>query len=359
MTNLDHSHSVQTPVSLITGFLGSGKTTLLARLLLQPHMTGTAVIINEFGEIGLDHRLVKAAEGQPVVMSGGCVCCTVRSDLFNTLRDLYLGRMRGNLPEFRRVIIETTGLADPAPIMHTLIEEPVVERSYRLDAVVTTVDAVNGEQQLDAYPESVKQAAIADRIVLTKVDLAATPLVNRLKERLRWLNPVAPIVTAVNGEVDAGQLFNAGPHDVASKSGDVLRWLSPDASHDDGNDHTHINHARWDRNRHDARIHAHCFTLEEPLEWRSFASWLEWLAASHGEKLLRVKGILNFVGEPAPVVVHGVQHLFYPPTRLLSWPDPDRRSQLVVITRDLDRAVIENSLRKSTQAVFSTRLSRN
>jgi G3E family GTPase len=353
------------PVSVLTGFLGSGKTTLLSRLLRHPGMAETAVIINEFGEIGLDHHLVEAADGEPVVMSSGCLCCTVRNDLVDTLRGLYLKRVRGVVPEFRRVVIETTGLADPAPILHTLMEDPVVETYYSLDSVVTTVDAVHGDSQLDAQPESVKQAAVADRLILTKTDLATPSAVAQLTGRLQRLNPGAPLLTAVQGEIDPAGLFNAGLYNPATKSVDVQGWLRAEAiaaaaephghAHDDhGHGHAHgHDHAPLDVNRHDARIRAHCLILDEPLDWEPFSLWLGSLASGYGDKLLRVKAILNIRGEAGPVAVHGVQHMFHPPARLPAWPDDDRRSKLVFITRDIERRFLEESLaayRSSPQA---------
>jgi G3E family GTPase len=349
------------PVSVLTGFLGSGKTTLLSRLLRHPAMGETAVIINEFGEIGLDHHLIEAADGEPVVMSSGCLCCTVRNDLVDTLRGLYLKRVRGVIPEFRRVVIETTGLADPAPILHTLMEDPVVETYFSLDSVVTAVDAVHGAGQLDAQPESVKQAAVADRLILTKTDLASAETIERLRERLHRLNPGAPLLTAVQGEIDPDQLFNAGLYNPATKSIDVQGWLRAEAyaaaeqghahdhdhAHDHGQEHGQghgHDHAPLDVNRHDARIRAHCLTLEEPLDWESFSLWLGSLASGYGDKLLRVKAILNIRGEDVPIAVHGVQHMFHPPARLPGWPDEDHRSKLVFITRDIERKFLEESL---------------
>lgn len=350
------------PVSVLTGFLGSGKTTLLSRLLRHPGMADTAVIINEFGEIGLDHHLVEAADGEPVVMSSGCLCCTVRNDLVDTLRGLYLKRVRGVVPEFKRVVIETTGLADPAPILHTLMEDPVVETYYSLDSVVTTVDAVHGESQLDAQPESVKQAAVADRLILTKTDLASPDVVAQLQDRLHRLNPGAPLFAAIQGEIDPAQLFNAGLYNPETKSIDVQNWLRSEAiaaasephgqkhghEHGDGDghghDHEHGHAAPLDVNRHDARIRAHCLILDEPLDWESFSLWLGSLASGYGDRLLRVKAILNIRGEAGPVAVHGVQHMFHPPARLPAWPDADRRSKLVFITRDIERRFLEESL---------------
>jgi G3E family GTPase len=325
-------------------------------------MADTAVIINEFGEIGLDHHLVEAADGEPVVMSSGCLCCTVRNDLVDTLRGLYLKRVRGVVPEFKRVVIETTGLADPAPILHTLMEDPVVETYYSLDSVVTTVDAVHGESQLDAQPESVKQAAVADRLILTKTDLASPDVVAQLQDRLHRLNPGAPLFAAIQGEIDPAQLFNAGLYNPETKSIDVQNWLRSEAiaaasephgqkhghEHGDGDghghDHEHGHAAPLDVNRHDARIRAHCLILDEPLDWESFSLWLGSLASGYGDRLLRVKAILNIRGEAGPVAVHGVQHMFHPPARLPAWPDADRRSKLVFITRDIERRFLEESL---------------
>jgi len=359
------------PISVLTGFLGSGKTTLLAKLLRHPGMAKTAVIINEFGEIGLDDLLVQGellnhvdpgAATQFVKMSSGCLCCTVRGDLEVALRDLYLKRVRGQVPDFKRVVVETTGLADPAPILHTLMDDPILAAYYRLDGVVTTVDAVNAMREFDDQFESVKQAAVADRLVLTKTDIADPHAVLHLRERLAAINPGAPVVVAVQGEADPKDLFEAGLYDPATKTADVRRWLNEEAfaakrdlhshdhhDHDHGHDHGHDHHGHnhahaHDVNRHDDRIRAHCLVIDEPLEWDVVASWLGSLAQSRGPDLLRMKGIVNVAGEDQPVVVHGVQHLFHPPARLPQWPDADRRTKLVFITRDIARADIENSL---------------
>jgi G3E family GTPase len=340
------------PVALITGFLGSGKTTLLSRLLKHPDMADTAVLINEFGEVGLDHELVEAVNGETVVMDSGCLCCTIRGDLAQALRTLYFRRVRGEVPSFKRVVIETTGLADPAPIVHTLMEDPIVEAYYRLDSVVTTVDAVNGWSQLDAQFESVKQAAVADRLLLTKCDLAAPGGIARLERRLAALNPGAPRYEVRHGDIAPALLFGAGLYNPATKSADVQAWLRAEAydehhghdhEHEHPHDHDHGHAPAPDVNRHDARIRATCLTLDEPIEWDPFCQWLGSLARYRGEDLLRVKGILNVAGEPRPVAVHGVQHVFHPPARLPDWPSADRRSRLVLITRDMDRAFLEQS----------------
>lgn len=217
------------PVSVITGFLGSGKTTLLGCLLHKAAMSDTAVIINEFGEIGLDHHLIAAAEGDIVMMSSGCLCCTIRNSLVDTLRSLFEKREQGRVGRFRLVLIETTGLADPAPILQTLMQDPCMKLRFGLDSVIATVDALHGEGQFEQHIESVKQAAVADRILLTKTDLVPAGQTDRIRSRLKLLNPAAPVVNAVQGEVDPAVLFDAGLYDPAARNADVLRWLSAES----------------------------------------------------------------------------------------------------------------------------------
>ena len=226
------------PVTVLTGFLGSGKTTVLNHILKQPGMAETAVIVNEFGEIGIDHLLVESATDDIVLLNSGCLCCTVRGDIADTLLDLFVGRANGKVPHFRRVVIETTGLADPAPILHTLISDPLVAGRYSLDGVVTTVDAVNGAGTLDRQPEAVKQAAVADRLLLTKTDLAEPDAAAALKARLAALNPSAPLLPVAQGEVDPAVLFNLGFYDPQTKSIDVRRWLR-DEAFEAGHEHHH------------------------------------------------------------------------------------------------------------------------
>jgi G3E family GTPase len=345
------------PVSVITGFLGSGKTTLLKHLLPQPAMADTAVVINEFGDVGLDHLLVENSSDDTVVLSSGCLCCTIRGDLVDTLRSLFLRRRKGTIPQFKRVVIETTGLADPAPVLHTLMQDPLVSECYRLDGVITTVDAVNGMDQLDRQMESVKQAAVADRLLLTKSDLAETTKVDALLARLRKLNPAAPIRPIRDGQIDAAELLNAGLYNPETKSLDVRRWLKAEAysehhhGHDDGHgqdhghDHDHPDQNPHDVNRHDSRISAFALDWDQPLDWSTFVEWIEMLITGHGENLLRLKGILNVAGEDSPIAIHGVQHLFHPPIALPAWPDSDRHSRIVFITRDIARETIETSFR--------------
>ncbi len=317
------------PVSVITGFLGSGKTTLLNRLLRHPGMGETAVVVNEFGEIGIDNALVVGSSDQVILMESGCLCCTIRGDLIETLGELMAKRGKGAVPAFKRVVIETTGLADPAPILQALMSDLMMLNHFRLGQVVTLVDACHGDTTLDAQIEAVKQAAVADRLVLSKGDLVARDEIDRLIERLRLLNPVAPVIEAVQGDVDPALLFGSASFDVAEKTAEVRSWLAA-AAHQEPHAH--------DPNRHDASIRAHAFVFEHPLEWEALAGWLDRLALEHGEGLLRVKGLVNVRGQDEPVVIQGVHHLFHPPSTLPAWPDADRRSRLVFIVRDLERS---------------------
>ena len=328
------------PVNVITGFLGSGKTTLLNRLLRSPQLAQTAVLINEFGDVGLDHLLLETVDAETVILQSGCVCCTIRGDLADAIRKLYSRRERGLIPRFDRLAIETTGLADPAPIVSTLLAEPVIRHHFRLGNVIATVDAVNGSLHLAENPESVKQVAIADRLVLTKTDLADDAQVAQLKAALRALNPSAPVLDAATDALAPDDLMAGDVYDPARKSAEVRRWLDQEAlqAAADKGYHGH------DRNRHDRDIHAFCLTFDQPLDWTAFGIWLTMLLHAHGERVLRVKGILNVQDQVTPVVIHGVQHVIHPPAHLEVWPDADRRSRIVFIVRGLDQRLIERSL---------------
>ncbi len=348
--NLDGA-SRRLTVSVLTGFLGSGKTTVLNYLIQQPALSRTLVLINEFGEIGLDHDLVTHSKDDVVIeMSSGCLCCTIRGDLAKTLREAPGRFARGGELWFDRVVIETTGLADPAPILHTLMTEPAVARRYRLDGVIATVDAVNGGDTLDRQIESVKQAAVADRLLLTKADLVDLDVLRRLQNRLRVLNPAAPQIIAENGAVDPTLLFDAGLYDPKTKSLDVQNWLKAEAyaePHDHehgtaGHGHTHQHN---DVNRHDAHIKALCLTIDEPIHGDALDLWLEALLLLRGANFLRTKGIINVVDLDGPVVIHGVQHIFHPAVMLKKWPSEDRRSRIVFITRDIDESALRDTLK--------------
>lgn len=342
------------PVSLLTGFLGSGKTTVLNYLLQQPGMSETAVIVNEFGEIGLDHELMVGGKEDMVLLNSGCLCCTVRGDLANTLRDLMMVRMRGEVPPFKRVVVETTGLADPAPILHTLMGDELIGRYYRLDGVIATVDAVNGAETLTSQFESVKQAAVADRLLITKSDLADAAVLEGLEKRLDEINPAAPRLRVVNGEVDPEILFDASLYNPATKIPDVDRWLKEEAYADQeadrhsGHGHEGHDHHGHDVNRHDDSIRAFCITYDEPLRLDAVEQWFDLVMLLKGPDLLRVKGIVNVAEYDTPIVIHGVQHVFHPPARLEAWPSDDHRTRIVFITRNVDRQVIEDTLKMFT-----------
>lgn len=329
------------PVNVLTGFLGSGKTTLLRRLLASPELADTAVLINEFGEVGLDHLLVEAVNDDIVLLQSGCICCTIRDDLSKAILDLYSRRERGEVPRFTRLTIETTGLADPTPILSTVLHDPVLRHHFHLGNVISTVDGVSGSADLGEYPETVKQAAVADRLVITKTDLASAADLRVLNRTLRRLNPAAPILEALHGDLDAHLLLGQEAWDESARSAEVRRWL--EVEHDD-EAHEHDHDHPPDRNRHARDIHTFCVTSDQPIEWAAFGIWLTLLLYKHGAKILRVKGILNITGSDVPVVVQGVQHLVYKPTHLDAWPFGDQRSRLVFIVRGLGEEAIRASL---------------
>jgi G3E family GTPase len=316
-----------TPVTVLTGFLGAGKTTVLNHLLRQPAMARTAVLVNEFGEIGIDHLLVEKLDENTVLLNAGCLCCTVRGDLVRVLRD-FLPRARRD--EISRIVIETTGLAEPVPILATLMTDPVVASAYQLDGVVTVIDAVAGETNLAERPEAVRQIAVADRIVVTKTDFA-DPV--SLLRHVESLNPGAPVIIARHGAVDPVAILNAGLFNAASKTPDVAGWLRAEA-------HAHHHHD------HDERVTSFCLTFDRPLHWQGIGLWLEMLIQTRGKDLLRIKGILNLAGQDRPVVIQAVQHVLHPPVLLSAWPDGEpRTSRIVFITQDLPRAMIEEGMR--------------
>ena len=331
-----------TPVNLITGFLGSGKTSLLQRLLRDPAFADTAVLINEFGEVGLDHHLLERIDDTMVLLQSGCLCCTIRGELSAAIKDLHSKRERGIVPAFRRLVVESTGLADPFPVLSTIHADPVLRHHFRLGNVITTVDAVNGEAQLARHAESVKQIAVADRLVLTKTDLADSEAVDVLVAHIRRLNPSAPLSRPADGALDVEALLSHDLFALAGKSDQARRWFAAEV--DAAPDHHH----RHDTSRHGDSIHAFSLTFDGALDWTMFGLWLSMLLHRHGHAVLRVKGILNVAGSATPVAVHGVQHLVHPPVHMAAWPEPgpkgDRRSRLIFIVDGLERAIIERSL---------------
>ena len=335
------------PVHVLTGFLGSGKTTLLKHLLASPEFAETAVLINEFGDVGIDHVLVEPIAEGVVLLPSGCVCCTIRGDLSRALLDLYSRRERGLIPRFARIVIETTGLADPTPILATLLHDPVLRHHLHPGNVIATIDAVNGLANLHEYAETVRQAAIADRLVITKCDLAAPSDLTALRAALRRLNPAAPVLEAAHGDVDIARLLGEEAWHEEARSAEARGWLQVESksadTHDTDHDPAH-DHARPGA-RHASGIRAFCITFDAPIDWVSFGLWLTLLLHRHGNDILRVKGVLRLTDSDFPVVVQGVQHLVHMPTHLASWPFADRRSRLVFIARDLDASRVEASLK--------------
>ena len=355
------------PVAILTGFLGAGKTTLLNFLLKDPFLSDAAVIINEFGDVGIDHLLVERADENVIEMASGCLCCTIRGDLIDTIHDLLARRGRGEIKAFNRIVIETTGLADPAPVLHAVMSEPGLLAACRLEGVITVVDAFNGMATLDAHPEAVKQAAVADRIVLTKVDL----LTGREGEdtlfaiigRLRKLNPAARLLTTHRNEATAERLFTMGLFDPKTKTADVQGWLAAEAyeigekrgrrQHRHGHSHEHGHHHHHDDvSRHDAHIRSFSFSDDRPISPQGLELFMELLKSYHGANMLRMKGIVKMSDDPArPVVLHGVQHVFHPPVRLAAWPDGDERTRLVFIVKDIEKPMIEGLFRAFTDQI--------
>lgn len=369
------------PVTVLTGFLGSGKTTVLNRLLRQPELDGTVAIINEFGAVGLDHLLVEASEERFALLDNGCICCTVRDDLVATLKDIVARADAGTLPQVRRILIETTGLADPVPVLHTLIVDPDLAPLFAIDGVTVTVDAINGLATLEAHPEAMKQVAVADRVLITKADIADGKDFIRLERRLARLAPTADRFAVAHGEVDADKILGAGGFNPDGLSADVAIWFreaarAADAAAAHDHDHNHDEacgdpHCDHDHHRPSAHAgapaHAHdgiqsyAFVIDQPVEWAAFAQWLEYLTIMKGEKLLRMKGLVHLADDPSrPMVVHAVQSVVHPPARLAAWPDDDRRTRIVFIVRDIPRETVERTLARfaSIEAGSITRAAR-
>ncbi len=330
------------PVHILTGFLGSGKTTLLNHLVSSPQFSKTFVIINEFGAVGLDHLLVKSASETMIEMSSGCICCTIHSDLKKTLKDILWRFSRNGERQFDRVIIETTGLADPAPIIHTIMNSPELEGEYELSSVIATIDATCFAKTFQDQFEARKQAAVADSLILTKTDLVQSSERFEIEEFVRSVNPSAPIFRAANGVVDIDKLFQARPFSIHDKTPDVKQWLNEEVYHDNHNGHHDHHH---DINRHGKDISAFCITREEPIPEKAFMIWIEFLLKFMGESVLRMKGIVNIAEYQSPLIVQGVQHIMYPPYQMEAWPDSDKRSRLVFITKGVTKASLESSLK--------------
>jgi len=324
-------------VTILTGFLGAGKTTLLNRLLKDPALESTAVVINEFGEVSIDHLLVEQASDGVIELSDGCLCCTVRGELVDTLSDLIDRVQTGRIAPLKRIVVETTGLADPVPVLQAVMGHPVLVQALRLDGVVCVVDAVNGGSTLDAHEEAVRQAAVADRVVIAKADMAEGDVLKTLVSRLRSLNPGAQPILADALSPSPRALLDCGLYDPATKSADVRRWLGETGlRHDHAHDHHDHHHADGHGHAHDERVRSFSLTYDRPLPYSTVEMFLDLLRATQGEKLLRMKGIVQLADDPDhPLVIHGVQKLMHPPARLPGWPDGQRGTRIVLITLDL------------------------
>ena len=333
------------PVSLITGFLGSGKTTLLNHLLQDPGLAHSLVIINEFGEVGIDHLLVATPSENMRLLANGCLCCAVRGDLVDTLADAYRKREEGVIPRFDRVLVETTGLADPVPIIQTLVTDEEVAPWFHLDTVVAVVDAVHAQSQLDNHAEAVKQIAVADLLLLSKTDLTEAIDALRLTHRLAQINRAVEIVPVLRGAIDPQVFFGRSPLTSHAQSRDVARWLGNAHADVAGvctlESHEHCDHDHGHA-RHDDRVQTFTLFHDAPASPQTLATWLTLLANFRGANLLRVKGLINVGGRP--VVVQAVQTVIHEPVELEHWPSAERRSQVVFIVRDADRAQFERSL---------------
>ena len=350
-------------VTLITGFLGSGKTTLLNTLLEHPDMSQAAIIVNEFGEIGLDYDLVERSDENVIQLANGCLCCSVKSDLIDTFRDLYIQRNAGTIPFFDRVIIETTGIADPAPVLQIILTNPMVFNHFALDGVVTTVDTINGISSLDRFPECVKQVAIADRLIVTKIDLEENKQrTELLEERLRVLNPAAPIIATTTKDADPSDLFGTGIFDPTTKALDFENWLQADAYENQptskptsdaktepdaetlayykkhGHSPEEVHH------NHDPSINSFVMVRENPISLNTLSMFLEGLTKEAGPDLLRVKGIIHIHERPdQPAVIQGAQQIFHSIDWMDKWPSDDKRTRIVFITRNIDQTYIEDT----------------
>jgi G3E family GTPase len=338
----DNAALAPIPVSVITGFLGSGKTTLLSRLLADKRMNNAAVIINEFGEVGLDHQLLTSPREDTILLSSGCLCCSLRGDLVNTLTELWNDRARGKIPSFDRILVETTGLADPAPVLLTVTADERLSEVFHVERVITTADAVHGFSQLDSQPEAVKQACVADVLLLTKTDIADGAKLGALRARLHRLNPVAIARDVVHGEIDPDILFNfAQPG--AARTRDFSNLLAQvDSAHQVGSGHNGHDHRHGHSSGSHGGVSSFAVVIEDAITFHGLEVWMGLLGEMKGPNLLRIKGIVNVAGRP--IVIQAVQHMFHPLSELPEWPDKDLRSRIVFITRDVPREQIEHTL---------------
>lgn len=357
--SLRFSERTRIPVIVVTGFLGSGKTTLLQKLLSSPELKNTAVLINEFGEIGLDHHLIEKTEENIVTLINGCICCTIREDLSLGIKDLVKRREKYQIPYFDRLVVETTGLADPIPIIHTLTTEPGVMEYFKFATVITTIDAINGVSTLSHYPEAEKQAALADYIVITKEDLVDAPTLGAVTARIKVLNPSATRLVLPSMRVDPKVFLDSTEHNFSNNLPSIRSWINYEAfENTEEITDTKANGQRLGVS-HTKEITSFCLTFEKNMNWTAFGVWMTMLLHSRGQDVLRVKGLINADHMEGPVVFHGVQHIVHPPIHLDQWPDEDKRSRIVFIVRGISQEDIETSLLAFNFSAKTMRLERS
>lgn len=330
------------PVTLLTGFLGSGKTTLLNKLLSDPKMHDSAVIINELGETGLDHILAMQVDSEhiadnTVLLNSGCICCTLKNELADTMRDLFFKRALQAIPQFNRLVIETTGMADPGPILGNLMNEPVIESTFRLDAVVVTIDSVYGLTQLENNIEAIKQAAVADVLLLTKTDIATPEAIEALQAKLSAINPGATQHLIQHGNINPDNIIDVGLFDPTGKTATPQRWLRNPSK-------ANTPKGTLPQKQHQDGITSFTVTMPKPLNWRDLKPVILKLCQTHGAKLLRLKGIIHAEDQPAPLAIHAVHFMPYPPTLLEGWDEEDAMSRIVIIGKDIDESEIRKAL---------------
>ena len=327
-------------ITVLTGFLGSGKTTILSSLIKQKQMANAAIIINEFGEVGLDHDLIETTDENVIELQNGCICCTIQGDLKTTLLNLLKKMEKGDISPFNHVIIETTGLADPVPIIHTLMTSLDLQRIYSIDGVITVVDAINGDSTYNAHEEAVKQTAFADRIILSKTDIADKEKVNSLTKRIKAINPKVTIIESDKNSLPVLKVLGLNDYNPQNKDWNVREWLEIEKNK--SSSHSHNHHHEHDVNRHGEDIKTFAMVTSQPVSMTSVNFFLELLMSQMGENILRIKGILDIKGQSRPAVIHGVQHVFHPLEWLEKWPSNDKQSRLVFITKNINKDTIDD-----------------